>query len=868
MPTQSDPATIVDIPPTVEEPITFNDLPPEVIDHVFSFLDNRMLVRMALVDRRSLLVSEANSLWRTHNAKIGFAPGSEPTPKSEKINFIRRISRPLQRGIIENNFNLFIKAARMSNFVSAADLCDLQEGQTVPLVNYLFEHNNPSMLNLLFQRGFRYNSTQADYKNFTTAHWGILLLQPLTTLLRALYYHPTWLKEALNSHQHLKNLNLHDRFYNHIKTFFPNQTIIGGATLLSCAIMLHQPIETIRELANQAGTNWGEVLTLALQLDNISLLKNILEESPPSDLSSNPFFIRNKEQETLIHLAVQFSSTLSLQYLLSLDAQLPQNERIVDLPSTNKNTPLHNAITSGNEHSISLLLEASMQPIETSLLQAVETKNLNTVEMILQKKPYERPILPQYIKPSTYYHTPKSIALVRAMALGVNNIAKRLIEEGADIFAQELNGSSALSLITENNNTEMFTFILDNDPDLFNEPSNDLFLEELPFVPPKNLAQRKRCVLQAERFIEKNKPLLFDILWEKRNLTLKPNLDTLLKSAAKHNRSQMEITFILQHPYPERVINAKWGTDKTAVLRAINQGSSIGVSQLLDLGAELPVEDTLPSFHRAIRNGYNDLVKLLIEKAPSLLENEKATALELAVDKDHRELWEAILNTTSETEKENLLDAAVKNHNFQTITVLLQAGAKANNAMLLNAIDNNKLNIVTTLLNYNASLAYSSDLTSSPLMHVIKHKDDTYRMDIMKQILSKAPQQDPNILNEALRAALNIENSWTRTYIAKMLIKQGASPTEEWAHNSNRLDIVIRLLNYIEQRKKGAEYLRTYSFFGIKLNFGFSKDQKLKAAEAFKETLLDDESYSRGTLRAHQDALNNGELAKIYHRWY
>jgi len=82
-----------------------------------------------------------------------------------------------------------------------------------------------------------------------------------------------------------------------------------------------------------------------------------------------------------------------------------------------------------------------------------------------------------------------------------------------------------------------------------------------------------------------------------------------------------------------------------------------------------------------------------------------------------------------------------------------------------------------------------------------------------------------------------------------------------------KLLIKMQLSNYILERgdEKQPEH-KSFLMFGLyKRNFGFSKQEKLKAANALKSVMVDGADQS--ILKRYKKELNNGELGSIYRRF-
>ncbi|MCL9682593.1 hypothetical protein [Legionella maioricensis] len=74
-------------------------------------------------------------------------------------------------------------------------------------------------------------------------------------------------------------------------------------------------------------------------------------------------------------------------------------------------------------------------------------------------------------------------------------------------------------------------------------------------------------------------------------------------------------------------------------------------------------------------------------------------------------------------------------------------------------------------------------------------------------------------------------------------------------------EIITALNNYVTMRMFGKEYENTVSFLGFKFNFGYSRNEKMDAANALINVLLGNQPLE--SLELHKDALSNGRLKQL-----
>ncbi len=98
-----------------------------------------------------------------------------------------------------------------------------------------------------------------------------------------------------------------------------------------------------------------------------------------------------------------------------------------------------------------------------------------------------------------------------------------------------------------------------------------------------------------------------------------------------------------------------------------------------------------------------------------------------------------------------------------------------------------------------------------------------------------------------------------RPYISREEQQQTLSTLKTIDHKKMMLDALER---YIQTREKNPDYQTTIGFFGLTvLNLGYSRQQKIEAATAFKNALEGNDSAIDSKF---QGALNQGELGKLF----
>ncbi len=83
--------------------------------------------------------------------------------------------------------------------------------------------------------------------------------------------------------------------------------------------------------------------------------------------------------------------------------------------------------------------------------------------------------------------------------------------------------------------------------------------------------------------------------------------------------------------------------------------------------------------------------------------------------------------------------------------------------------------------------------------------------------------------------------------------------------SEKNMELIDHLNLYIRVRSFEQEYKEIYNIFGVEFKFGYSRDEKIDAAESLIAVLLG--NAPEASLDKHLDALNSGKLGKIvnYH---
>ena len=102
--------------------------------------------------------------------------------------------------------------------------------------------------------------------------------------------------------------------------------------------------------------------------------------------------------------------------------------------------------------------------------------------------------------------------------------------------------------------------------------------------------------------------------------------------------------------------------------------------------------------------------------------------------------------------------------------------------------------------------------------------------------------------------------------VVDTLLKHGTIPslvkTIDKSKLNEKVKAEVELLEYIPKRNSQSKYKTSFPLFCHKFNFGFSKQEKLDAANALKNVVFN--GADKATLDLHKKKLNNGDLGSIY----
>ncbi len=126
-----------------------------------------------------------------------------------------------------------------------------------------------------------------------------------------------------------------------------------------------------------------------------------------------------------------------------------------DISNEPEKNPLMLAAQGGHREAVSLLLEHSTYRIEDALLLAVEAGHTAVVKLLLAKGALN----PEREYRTFFSNEKKVTPLMRAVEYGYTHIVEMLLSAGADIFAQDKEGHSALAWAKFKNNHSMVSML-------------------------------------------------------------------------------------------------------------------------------------------------------------------------------------------------------------------------------------------------------------------------------------------------------------------------------------------------------------------------------------------------------------------------
>lgn len=287
---------------------------------------------------------------------------------------------------------------------------------------------------------------------------------------------------------------------------------------------------------------------------------------------------------------------------------------------------------------------------------------------------------------------------------------------------------------------------------------------------------------------------------------------------------------------------AYWSEAFSALHLAIANNRREVVNSLLKAGANvagnLSSRSPLP-IHFAIAKGNLDAVKAIIEKNPQLLNQINATGktpLMTAVIENKLEIARYLINQQEVAQEVKAFHLAIIRNNLEMVKLFLE----------------NKPNLL------NQSIEEEQRFT--PLMQAVK----VGSLDIVDYLLER--EGIDVVASRYGQTAFQDASYLDDPRIANRLLKYGQDKVAiNKSELSGREKAKLAVMEYISKRKTEALYKTSFNFCFFKLNFGFSREEKVAAAEALTRVMVNNAHQS--ILKAHKGALNNGELKTLYRQY-
>lgn len=284
------------------------------------------------------------------------------------------------------------------------------------------------------------------------------------------------------------------------------------------------------------------------------------------------------------------------------------------------------------------------------------------------------------------------------------------------------------------------------------------------------------------------------------------------------------------------------GNTATAIYIAAAQGEAEIAKKLLQGGADPGWLQPLSPLHIAIAHRKLEAVKAFIETKPELLtqaDAEGLTPLLFAIKKNQLEIVQYLLAHKDIVLAAKALSLAIENSNLDMVKLLLK-----HTPNLLNLATMGEGQDRLTALMWAAQKSRLA-ITQFLLAHDGIDLLATYRG---KRALDLADESSP------VFDALLLAHAQHHLPVAKEKLSASA-----------RKNPKVLLIDYLAKRESEPVYKTSWSFFGFIKNFGFSREEKLNAANALKAVMFNNEDAV--ILESHQGALQNGELKGIYRKY-
>lgn len=439
--------------------------------------------------------------------------------------------------------------------------------------------------------------------------------------------------------------------------------------------------------------------------------------------------------------------------------------------------------------------------------------------------------------------------LIIAAARGFLPLVDLFIERGADIAAVNKKNQSALYVALEKGHRHVADYLLD---------LNDDVLLILP----------KACLDWFACIAKHGDMTLMQRLLDKRRSVKAPEvtLTYLLSLAITYVNTAMETSLISQHPDKAEVVNQV--TDgETALRRATEKDDGESIHLLLNMGADQFISEWREyPINFAVSMGKKKAINALCEKDKrifTLTDYTIFTPLQRAINSRNVGLIRYLIYKGADVTKNRVIRQVADSsyHPAQEVIMcdLLLAGARADINEITQVIHHHHL--LKLCLEFQPELMQQRDGEGfSLLIKVVEYG----KLETVKLLFEKNASISELEKTNALWMAICVGKE---DIIEYFLMVVRAKPNPRW--NLEDIGITynhkqyIHLIHYIDRLKaRKEEYKWTLTLFGQTQNFGFSKTEKLKAANALKEFLESKMTFQE--LAIYKDPLSNGDLGEVF----